>query len=827
MKQLAAELLRALREKGAAVVCAPPGAGKSTLLPLALIGAGPLADGAPGTTQCPDGRILMLEPRRIAARQIAHRMAWLLGESPGERIGYRMRFESRVSARTQIEVVTEGILTRMLADDPGLEGVSTVIFDEIHERSLSADVALALTRASKALLRPDLRIVLMSATLDTEALCKTLDAPLVAGEGRLYPVELYYSTSDPRMDSLEEEVAKKVRESLRSAEGDILAFLPGERSIKRCAALLGSLPESVRVLPLYGLLPFKEQQEAVAPSQAGYRKVVLATPVAETSLTIEGVRTVIDSGLCRRPIFDERSALSRLETVRISADMAEQRCGRAGRTASGTCYRLWSKATQERMAPTRQPEILEADLTGTVLDIAAWGESQPERLPWLTPPPPERIVAAKKLLAALGAIDGKGNITRHGKAMAALPCHPRIANMILRAETPENKSLATDIAALLDDRDPMPQCNEAGIDLRIQGLRRARRQKGEGGAWATLIRSAQQYRSIAGAKEDNGSVNPFECGSLLCAAYPERIGKRMEEGHGKFLLASEGSASVDGADPLAAADWIVAASLNAAKGSAGRIFLAAPVDKEDLRAMARRRDCVGWNHRDGAVNARREWRIGHLLIGQQPLSDVPREQLLEALCEAARKEGRSLFDFSDEVTQVQRRIGTLAAWHPELELPSVDTEALLACPEKWLPALAPPTLNIPSLKKTDLCAAILSLLDYKQMQALDRLVPSHISLPGGKRIRLEYRQGAEAPVLRVRLQECFGLLDTPTVDDGRKKVLMELLSPGYKPVQLTTDLRSFWSGTYFEVRAELRRRYPKHFWPDHPAEEKKGSGKAN
>ncbi|MBQ2521161.1 MAG: ATP-dependent helicase HrpB [Bacteroidales bacterium] len=800
--QIAGALEQALSERGAAVVCAPPGAGKSTLLPLTLL-----------ASETTSAKILMLEPRRIAARQIAHRMAELLGEQPGDTVGYRMRFESRVSQKTRIEVVTEGILTRMLTEDPGLEGVSTVLFDEIHERSLTTDVALALTRASKALLRPDLRIALMSATLDAEALCQALDAPLVSCEGRCFRVELHYTPADPRPEAVEEEVAKTIRQAHAATEGDILAFLPGEAAIRRCADQLGRLPGNTQVMPLYGMLPFKEQQAAVAPSTQGTRKIVLATPVAETTLTIEGVRTVIDSGFCRRPVFDEKNALSRLETMRISADMADQRSGRAGRTQSGICYRLWSRATQERMAPTRTPEILEADLSGTVLEIAAWGESQPEKLPWLTPPPPERIAAAKTLLAALGAIDAKGNITRHGRAMAALPCHPRIANMILRAKTPENKALATDIAAILEDRDPLAESSECGIDLRIRGLRRAR-QNGESGKWANALRSAQQYRRLCGAKEENGPVDPFECGMLLCAAYPERIGKRQEGAHGQFLLASEGLARVDGADPPSSADWLVAASINAVKGGAGRVFLAAPVAEEDLRELAVQRDNISWG-RSGLI-ARREWRIGKLLLCERPLSDVPRERALELLCEAARKDGRSLFDWNDEVAALQRRMSTLAAWHPELGLPNVDTETLLESAEQWLPAVAPASLSAQALKKTDLCQAILGLLDYKQLQALEKFAPTRISLPGGKSAKLEYRQGAEAPILRIRLEDCFGLLDTPTVDGGKRKVLMELLSPGYKPVQLTSDLRSFWSSTYFEVRAELRRRYPKHPWPEDP-----------
>ena len=825
------------------VVTAPPGAGKSTVLPLTIL-------------EETAGKIIMLEPRRLAARQIAERMASLLGEPVGRTVGYRIRFESRVSAATRIEVLTEGILTRMLVDDPALEGVGVVIFDEFHERSLQSDVALALTREAQSLLRPDLRILLMSATIDTEALCRELDAPLIESAGRMFPVEVRHTPEEASPEDVAERVAHWVRVAFREHAGDVLAFLPGEREIRRCAELLEGLGASsedisTRICPLYGMLSNAEQRLAIAPSPAGSRKVVLATPIAETSLTIEGVRVVVDGGFCRRLVFDPQNALSRLETVRISRDMADQRSGRAGRVAPGVCYRLWSPATEARMAATRVPEILEADLAGTVLDAAAWGESRPERLAWLTPPPAVHLAQARQLLTLLGAIDEDGRITPHGRRLAALPCHPRIAQMLLWAGEAGWEDLAAEIAALLEERDPLAAAtDDAALSTRLDALHRA----GRSGPWGRIRQIAEQYRTLAERGEfrrlasvNDGKVGisrparsrvfawqanterdlsdagvrgyaPYLIGRLLAAAYPERVAKARPEGPGRFQLATGELAAVSPDDPLAACDWLAVASLSVRPGGVGRIFLAAPVDPEELPELIRTRDRVAWDSKAGAALAQRERRIGGLLVDARPLSEGVREQLTQTICEAARKEGTAMLDFSDEVGNLQRRVAAVAAWHPELALPDLSTDAVLAAAPDWLPPFVGRATTVADLKKIDLCAALWSLLDYGQQQAVERLAPSHIAVPTGSRIRVEYRQGAEAPVLRVRLQECFGLLDTPRVDDGRRPVLMELLSPGFKPVQLTSDLRSFWSGTYFEVRKELRRRYPRHAWPDNPLE---------
>lgn len=800
---IADEVNRSLAGNPRLVVTAPPGAGKSTLLPLTML------EGTNG-----DGKILMLEPRRIAAVQIAGRMAELAGCQVGEEVGYRIRFENRTSGKTRIEVLTEGILSRMLIADPGLEGVSVVIFDEFHERSLASDEALALVLEAQKILRPDLRIVIMSATIDTDEICGRLGAPLIEGKGRMFPVELRYAQNDIDIKNPAQEVARCIFTAHRDNEGDILAFLPGEAGIRRCAELLEGNLGSTRIFPLYGMLPKEEQRRAIAPSRPGERKVVLATSIAETSLTIEGVRVVVDSGLCRKMIFDRRNGMSHLETVRISIDMADQRSGRAGRTAPGICYRLWTTGALQRMQPCRVPEISDCDLAPLCLDIAAWGESDIMNLPWLAPPPKANVFQAVSLLENLGAIDGNGRITPHGKSMSALPCHPRIAQMLLRADTPELRSLATDIAAILEERDPIPQDNDADIRTRVNALRQARRKGGNLREWTRIEKIAAQYRSMSKSLVDNDIPSPYNAGLLLAAAYPERIAK-ARDGCGHYQLSCGDNAVVDSADELSSHEWLAGAVMDSVSG---RMFLAAPVEPGDLEEVALTRNNIVWDSRKGGISALREMKIGVLTLSSRPIGGDIREACLKAICDAAPKEGLTMFDFSDEVGNLQRRISLAAAWHPELELPDVSQEALLNNAGEWLPVFAGKASTVAELRRIDLCRVIWSLLTYEQQQAVDRIAPSHITVPTGSRIKVEYRVGNDVPVVRVRLQECFGLLDTPKVDNGRIPVLMDLLSPGYKSVQLTSDLKSFWNSTYFEVRKELRRRYPKHSWPDEPAE---------
>lgn len=799
------------------VVTAPPGAGKSTLLPLAIL-----------RSLSNNGKVLMLEPRRLAARQIAERMAYMLNETVGNQVGYRVRFENCVSVQSRLEVITEGILTRMLIADPFLEDVSVVIFDEFHERSLQSDVAFALTREVQRMVRPDLKIVILSATIDADSLCSRLNAGLVQCEGRMYPVDIRMPQSvvDGTFPELSTDVspvtvAKAVAQTIllahREQEGDILAFLPGETEIRRCADLLvpafgceEGKETTTCVCPLYGMLPWQDQQKAISPSPPGKRKIVLATSIAETSLTIEGVRVVVDSGLCRRQVFNAGNGLSSLQTVRISMDMAMQRSGRAGRVAPGVCYRMWSLATEHRMNAFRTPEIEDADLTAMLLDIAAWGENRMEQLQWLTIPPVAHVSQASSLLFQLGALDIDGRITRHGRSLAALPCHPRIAQMLVSGKTDARKALAADIAAILEERDPMTgNAMTADLNARISLLRSSRSR------WYRLALASEQYRRMVHVAVDDTLPSPLETGALLAAAWPDRVA-RAQGTDGRYRLASGGFATLDRNDDLSSYEWIVVADMHA--GGNDRIFLASPVDTNDLTSLICERDTIAWDARMGTVVAQRERHIGCLILSSQSIREGNRDQMIRAIGEAAVKQGLTMFDFSDRVINLQRRVASVAAWHPEMRLPDLSTEAVLGHAVDWLPSFIGKASSVAELRKIDMAAVLWSLLTWEQQQAVEHLAPSHIEVATGSRIRVEYRQGSDLPVVRVRLQECFGMEDTPRVDDGRKPVLMELLSPGFKPVQLTQDLRSFWQTAYFEIRKELRRRYPKHAWPDNPQE---------
>ena len=874
--QIAVGVNEALHTNSSLVVTAPPGAGKSTLLPLTILSS--LGEGE---------KILMLEPRRLAARQIAERMAQMLGEQVGETIGYRVRFESRVSKRTRIEVLTEGILTRMIVDDATLDGVSVVIFDEFHERSINSDLALALTRQAQQIIRPDLKVVIMSATIDTSNICAALQAPLIESEGRMFPVELHYADEDTDPRDIAAAAASTTIEAYKKYEGDILVFLPGQAEIEQCYELLSksqhftaspsqpintsthqhfttstsqpttTTPHHLTIHPLYGNLSPEDQRRAIAPSAPGERKIVIATPIAETSITIEGVRVVIDAGLCRQVVFDARTGLSHLETVRISMDMATQRMGRAGRVAEGVCYRLWTKASEHLMAEQRKPEIEEADLAPMLLDTAAFGESDAEALPWLTMPPRAGVFKAKELLTALGAIDENGNITSIGKRMATLPCHPRIARMILATtnlttSTPQevhlsplgfcrlpeqevhqqhlttstshhnNTSLACDIAALLEEKDPLSETGGTDLTLRLSALRTARRKK-QLGRWQRIAKIAAEYRRMAHTDEDNRDPAPTEVGLLVAYAYPERIAHSTNS-IGGYRLASGANVQLDAADQQSAHSWLAVASLYSATGTTGRVFLAAPIAPDDLeKEFVKEVDNIAWDTKQGCVVMQREQRIGKLILSQKPIHDADKERLKGIVCEAMKKDGLTMMAWSEKaVEQVQRRVAQVAAWHPEMALPDVSTEHLLSTAADWLPFYLEEggrvKTSVQELRKLNLAEIIWNILPYEAQLEVDRLAPTHIEVPTGSHIRIDYRSGAEAPVLSVRLQECFGMERTPCVDDGRQPLLMELLSPGFKPVQLTQDLASFWQGTYFEVRKELRRRYPKHYWPENPLE---------
>lgn len=795
-----------LRTNDAVVVTAPPGAGKSTLLPLTMLNA------------VDSGKIVMLEPRRIAARQVAERMASLLGESVGKTVGYSMRFESKLSPKARIEVVTEGVLTRKLVQDMALEDTAVVVFDEFHERSLTSDVALALTREVQHLLRPDLKIVIMSATIDTAMLCQQLNAPLIECEGRMFDVDTIMKprerdTTDT--ESIARDVCHTIREAHAENEGDILAFLPGQGEIMRCVEMLGNSLGDTHICPLYGLLSSEEQRMAIAPSRKGERKVVLATSIVETSITIEGVRIVVDSGFCRRMVHDHRTGLSHLDTVRISHDMATQRRGRAGRVAEGTCYQLWNKALDFLMQDNRTPEIADADLSSTILDVMSWGADNVEELPWITPPPHANVIKALQLLEMLGAVerleskDDGWKLTDKGKQMSKLPCHPRIAKMMIEARGDELKALAADIAAVLDERDPLASAeNDTDINTRIILLREARR-KHNIGRFGRIAKIAEQYRRMVHCREDNNVPDRMDTGRLLANAYPERVGR--QQGNGHYRMSGGENAVIDTADMMSAYDWIVVASMNAANG---KVFLSSPVNPQQLEL--KQFDNVMWNSKLGCLVAQHEYRIGKLVVESKPIHNIQQEDKARIIAKAALKDGLSMFNFDDDVQRLQRRIATVSSWHGELMLPDITTDAVLAKAEEWLPLYIGKATTSAELKKIDMKAVIWGLLEYEQQQNVERLAPTHVQMPNGHRIRVDYRQGAEAPVVSVRLQECFGMTETPRVNDGNQPLLMELLSPGFKPVQLTQDLHSFWETTYFDVRKELRRRYPKHAWPEDP-----------
>jgi ATP-dependent helicase HrpB len=796
------ELQNSLAQNTTLILSAPPGAGKSTLVPLALL----------EETWLNNQKIIMLEPRRLAAKTVATRMAELLGEQVGETVGYRIRFESRVSSKTKIEVVTEGILTRMLQQDNSLAGVGIVIFDEFHERSIFADVALALCRDAQQVLREDLRILVMSATLNLEELKNLLQAPVVESLGKQYPVDLIY-TEQPDTFMLAEAAAFTVNRALSEQKGDVLVFLPGEGEIRKCEEIL-QRTSGIEIHPLYGNLPPHQQMAAIMLSKSGTRKVVIATSIAETSLTIEGIKVVVDSGYGRVQKFDARSGLSKLETIQISKDSADQRAGRAGRLSPGVCYRMWTKPMHAKLAEHRTPEIVEADLASFVLDMAMWGVQNINSLTWLTPPPLHHIVTARELLEELNALEN-GKITEHGKKMHALPCHPRVAHMMLIAAENDKVHLAADIAALLEERDPLGKESGIDINLRIEALRRERARKSVGRKFSRIAKIAEQYRSMFKCDENNSPVDPFETGVLLVHAYPERIACARPGNNAQFQLSGGNLAQAHHQDDLAHEPWLAIANLDARDGM-GKIFLASSLNPKDLMPLLKEKEIIQWNSKKGALVAVREMRLGSIVLKSTPLPKPDQEKIQQVICEAIKKDGAHLLDWNKEVTQFQNRILSLKKWNNEQEWPDVSTEYLLSIAEEWL---LPYLVNIKSnddLKKLNLYDILFHFLDYTKQQELNKLAPAKMEVPSGSHITLEYFASAAAPVMAVRIQEVFGLAETPKVNNNKISLLMHLLSPAYKPVQITGDVKSFWENTYFEVRKELKPRYPKHAWPDDP-----------
>jgi ATP-dependent helicase HrpB len=789
------ELRFALETNRIVILTAPPGAGKSTVVPLELLSEAWLAN----------QKIIMLQPRRLAARAVASRMAFQLQEPVGRTVGYQVRLEKKISSDTRLEVVTEGILTRRVQADPTLEGVGLVIFDEFHERSLHADTALALVREVQAALREDLRVLIMSATLDAEHLAKILNAPVISSVGRSFPVEIVYATREP--DDVLQAVLRTVRQALEQHEGDVLVFLPGASEIKRIEAGLNDL-EDIAVRPLYGDLPLEAQQAAILPGKD--RRVVLATNIAETSLTIEGVRVVIDSGLARVSRFDVGTGFTRLETARITIDSSDQRAGRAGRLAPGLCYRLWTSAIHASLNLQRIPEILEADLAPMALELAAWGSLD---LSWVTAPPAGAMAQARDLLEHLNATQ-RGVITAHGRAMHALGTHPRLAHLLLEGHRLGFGNLAADIAALLEERDPLPR--DAGVDaeLRLSALTSWREKRGSSGADATVLKRLDQLAASYRSKLPNTSsrqIPAHTVGRLIALAYPERIAQRREASRERYKLASGRGVKLPQHDLMMSETWLAVAHMDAGIDE-GRVYLAASLDARDLVPLER--DVVSWDSRTGVLIAQREQRIGEITLETRVLKDVPLETRAQVLCQAVRSEGLKLFDWTQTARQWQARISSLRVWGEDF--PDVSDHALLETLELWLTPFLTGVRKGEDFSKINLLEALSTTLTWQQNQHLEHLAPAKLNVPSGSSIKLEYASDGSAPVLAVRLQEVFGWLETPSVNDGRVKVLMHLLSPAYRPVQVTGDLQSFWQNTYPGVRNELKRRYPKHSWAEDP-----------
>lgn len=819
------ELRSALAGPGGAVLVAPPGAGKSTVVPPALLEEAWLAG----------RKILMLESRRLAARAVARRIAFLLGEGGvGGTVGYRMRGDTRVGPKTRIEVVTEGILTRMLQSDPALSAVGVVIFDEFHERSLPADLGLALALQARELLRPELRILVMSATLEGAPVAELLGGvPVVESHGRIHPVQTRWLARPPE-GRIEAVASRTVRRALEETEGDVLVFLPGAGEIRRAQKLLveGGLPAGTAVRRLHGSLSGEDQDRALAPSPEGERKVVLASAIAETSLTIEGVRVVVDSGWMRVPRFDPGTGMTRLETVRVTRDAADQRRGRAGRLAPGVCYRAWTKGEDRGLVPRRTPELMASDLAPLALDLAVWG-AEPGELKWLDPPPEAGFRQARELLHDLEVLDRDGELTGHGRQVAETGLHPRLGHMLVRAREVGDLGTACDLAALLQERDPfLAEGRAPDADLRarvealvsIRGGGRPRLPAGHRvarGRLAGVRREADRLRTRLGGQ--GGLQEPpdvSQVGLLTALAYPDRIARRREGERGRFLLRSGRGARFFESQSLEASEWIVPVEVED-RGKEARIFLAAPVEFSDLethlRSAIQEEEVLAWDEGTERVRAERVRRIGAILHSDSAIHDPDPYRVALALAEGIRGRGLQVLPWGRDQVQLRERMHFLHRLQPE-EWPPASEEALLAEMDEWLVPFLGGIRSLAGLKGVALEEALLSRLPHGAHGAradLERLAPSHLEVPSGSRILLDYSDSG-APALAVRLQEVFGLTETPRIGGGRVPVTMRLLSPAQRPVQVTTDLASFWRDAYFEVRKDLRGRYPKHAWPEDP-----------
>ena len=811
------ELSAALRAGPTALLQAPPGAGKTTRVPPALLQEPWLAG----------RKVLMLEPRRLAARSAARFMARAMAEEPGQTVGYRTRLDTRISARTRIEVVTEGILTRLIQDDPALEAYGAVLFDEFHERSLQADLGLALVRESQQALRPDLRLLVMSATLDTTPLARMLgEVPVLTSAGRAYPVDEHYRPS-AREERLEDHAVRVIREAVADQPGSLLVFLPGVAEIRRVEkALQGILPANVRLCPLYGNLSPEAQDRAIAPSPAGERKLVLATAIAETSITIQGVQVVVDSGLARNARFDANSGMSRLVTGRVSRAGAEQRKGRAGRTGPGVCYRLWSASEQAALADYDAPEIQTADLAPVALELARWGARDPGDLDWIDPPPSGHWDQAVALLQWLDLLDDAGAITEHGRAAAGLGCHPRLAHMVLRGRQQGWPVLAAELAALLEERDLLGAGAGADLVTRVEYLRRPQT-RAEPDPRLRQLRQAVRRLLPQGARDESDSLAD-SVGRLVALAYPDRIARRRPGPEPRYLLSNGRGAALRNDDPLARHDWLVAADLDGQAREA-RIYLASALDpshlETDLAGHIEKVETAAWDDGRGRVIAKRQHRLGALVLSETLLPDPPAEQITQALLAVVRQRGLQSLPWTDSARQWCARVELLRHYQPDA-WPTVTSAALLATLDQWLAPYLAGLSRWAEVQRLDLAAALNSLLDYPRQQQLDQLAPTHLTIATGQRVALDYTADS-APVAAAKLQAFFGWTDTPRIVRGEHPVVLHLLSPAGRPLAVTSDLASFWRNAYPEVRKDMRGRYPKHPWPEDPvsAEARAGTKK--
>ena len=794
--------------EGRLVLGAPPGSGKTTLVPLALLDAPWLAG----------RRIIMLEPRRPAARMAARRMAELLGEAVGETVGYQVRFERRIGPRTRIEVLTEGLLLRRLQADPELDGVGLVIFDEFHERSLTADLSLALCLDAASGLRDDLHLLLMSASLEGEALARRLQAAHLQAEGRAHPVEIHHLERDPAPEDHLRELARLSTRALREHDGDLLVFLPGRGEIERLAGLLEDrLPPGCRLQRLHGEIPPAEQDRVIRGGEDG-RRVILSTDIAETSLTIEGITVVVDGGLQRRPRFDPASGLERLETAFISRASALQRAGRAGRLGPGHCYRAWSRAREQRMEAGIRPEILDADLAGCVLELAGWGVTDPADLCWVTAPPAAHWAQARALLTQLDAVDGAGRITPSGRAMLGLPLHPRLAHMLSQAPA-AGQARAADIAALLSERDPAPRGSGADLQPRLDALDALRSDRDTGGmpraALGRIERVSRQLRGLLrGPAPDGPAPSP---GALLALAYPDRVAQARAPDSGDYLLRNGRAASLRPDDPLRGTPFLVAVALDAGREQ-GRIWLAARIGGDEIEALfgphIEETIETAWDDQAQAARGWHRRRLGALVLSERNTT-VEAQQALPLLLEQVRHHGLGLFEQAGALRQQQGRVALLRRHGLVDDWPAIDDQTLLQSLETWLAPWLDGVTSLARLRRVDILAALQAHLGWERWQRLEQLLPTHYQTPAGTRRPIEYPGDGE-PVLRVPLQEMLGERESPRLAGGRIPVLLHLLSPAMRPLQITRDLAHFWANAYAEVRKEMRGRYPKHHWPEDP-----------